>query len=80
MRHTLLRTFIRESISDSLFGLDRFVSINAFNDVVGGPDGPVLSSIGMYVDAHKHINDFDEQVSYNTVSENFDEIDDDMEH
>lgn len=40
----------------------------------------MLSSIGMYVDAHKHINDFDEQVSYNTVSENFDEIDDDMEH
>lgn len=55
------------------------MSINAFNDVVGGPESPVLSSIGMYVDAHKHLSDSDKQTSYNTVSENFDEIDDDVE-
>lgn len=79
MKNSLLRRFIKESISDSLFGLDKFVSINAFNDVVGGPESPVLSSIGMYVDAHKHLSDSDKQTSYNTVSENFDEIDDDVE-
>lgn len=73
----LLREFVRESLT-SMFGLGRSVTINALQDVVGGPDPqPIITYMQQRPDAS--LESIDSHSLMSSITNEFDDLNDDVD-